>query len=50
MFLPTPLSDVKIAGNTGAPADVGVKDNDTWLPGAPVTVRALKMVELMARL
>ena len=39
----------RIAGKLGAPADVGLKLTEVWLPGIAVLVRALKMVELMMR-
>ena len=47
MFLPVPVRELRTAGKTGAPALEGVKNNDTWLPFAPVLVRALKIVELI---
>src|SRR5260370_34295902 len=46
-FLPAPL--VKMAGNTGAPGVVWVKNKGICEPGAPVLISALKMVELMIR-
>jgi len=40
---------VKIAGNLGAPGDVGPKLNVRCAVVNPVLVRALKIVELMIR-